>query len=117
MILKRDVAKKFKRDIRAGLYAYLILLLLERKGEIHGYGIRKELEEVSGGKIVPSEGTLYDLLKRLKKYGLVEDYWAEVGGRERRYYRITDLGKSVLRELDGEILSIISIIEHVKKEN
>ena len=67
---------------------------------MHGYAIRKEFEKLSDGKIVPSEGTLYDLLKSLKKYRLMEGFWAEVGGRARKYYRITPLGREVLKSLE-----------------
>ncbi|AIY89783.1 Transcriptional regulator, PadR family [Geoglobus acetivorans] len=80
-----------------------MLSILENEGDLHGYAIRKNLETLSDGKLVPSEGTLYDLLKSLRKYGLVEDFQAEVGGRFRRYYRITELGSKVLAELKDEV--------------
>lgn len=112
MVTKRKgTLKKLLKDLRSGLYSYLVLSLLEKREEMHGYAIRKELEKLSSGRLVPSEGTLYDLLKSLKKYGLVEDFWAEVGGRPRKYYRITDLGREVLTELRGEINEIVRIIE------
>ncbi|NJE42832.1 PadR family transcriptional regulator [Thermococcus sp. GR6] len=108
---KERALKKLLKDLRSGFYSYLVLSLLEKRGEMHGYVIRKELEKLSSGRLVPSEGTLYDLLKSLKKYGLVEDFWAEVGGRPRKYYRLTDLGREVLTELRGEIKEIVRIIE------
>ena len=98
--------KKLKKDLRSGVYSYMILSILEREGELHGYFIRKRLGELSDGKLVPSEGALYDILKSLKKYKLVEDFWAEVNGRPRKYYRLTDLGRKVLLELRDEIRTI-----------
>ncbi|NJE85606.1 PadR family transcriptional regulator [Thermococcus sp. CX2] len=113
---KERALKKLLKDLRSGLYSYLVLSLLERKGELHGYAIRKELEKLSSGRLVPSEGTLYDLLKSLKKYGLVEDFWAEVGGRPRKYYRLTDLGREILAELRGEIKEIAEVIKRMGEE-
>ena len=103
---KEKALRKLKKDLRSGLYSYLVLSLLEKEGELHGYAIRKKLGELSDGKLVPSEGALYDILKSLKKYKLVEDFWVEVGGRPRKYYRLTNLGREVLLELRDEIRTI-----------
>ncbi len=99
----KNALKKLRKDLRSGFYSFLVLSILEREGDLHGYAIRKGLEILSEGKLVPSEGTLYDLLKSLRKYGLVEDFQTEVGGRFRRYYRITDSGRKVLAELKNEV--------------
>lgn len=107
---KGKALKKLRKDLRSGLYSYLVLSLLEKEDELHGYAIRKRLEELSHGKLVPSEGALYDILKSLKKYSLVEDFWVEVGGRPRKYYRLTALGREVLRELRGEVNAIIRVL-------
>ncbi|WP_297467351.1 PadR family transcriptional regulator [Thermococcus sp.] len=108
---KERALKKLRKELRSGLYSYLVLSLLEREGELHGYAIRKKLSEVSDGKLVPSEGALYDILKSLKKYKLVEDFWVEVNGRPRKYYRLTDLGREILNELREEVETIIRILE------
>ena len=110
---KEKALKKLRKELRSGLYSYLVLSLLEREGELHGYAIRKKLSEVSDGKLVPSEGALYDILKSLKKYKLVEDFWVEVNGRPRKYYRLTDLGREILNELRDEIREAVLVIENV----
>ena len=110
---KKKALKKLGKELHSGLYSYLILSLLNREGELHGYAIRKRLAELSNGRLVPSEGALYDILKGLKKLGLVEDEWAEVGGRPRKYYRLTELGREVLWELRDEIREIVLVIEKV----
>lgn len=112
---KEEVVRKLKKDIRSGLYSYIILLILSKREKLHGYAIRKEIESLSEGKIVPSEGTIYSILKMLKKHKLVEDYWAEVGGRIRRYYRITELGIEVLQEIREEVKNIRLILERIEK--
>ncbi|ASJ09736.1 transcriptional regulator [Thermococcus siculi] len=111
---KEKALKKLRKEFRSGLYSYLVLLLLEKDGELHGYAIRKRLEELSNGRVVPSEGALYDILKSLKKIGLVQDEWVEVGGRPRKYYSLTGFGREVLDELKGEIREIIQVVERIE---
>ncbi len=112
LLNKRERAlKKLKKELRSGLYSYLVLSLLEGEGELHGYSIRKRMEEISDGKLVPSEGALYDILKSLKNLGLVRDTWAEVGGRPRKYYSLTPLGRQVLEDLKKEVATIVEILE------
>ncbi|MBP1911468.1 PadR family transcriptional regulator [Thermococcus stetteri] len=106
--------KKLRKELRSGLYSFLVLSILDREGELHGYAIRKRLEELSGGKLVPSEGALYDILKSLKKLGLLEDSWAEAGGRPRKYYSITEIGRRVLERLREEVRVIESVLEKLE---
>ena len=62
-------------------------------GELHGYGIAREVETLSEGRIRLTAGTLYGALTRLSKDGLVEAASEQVvDGRRRRYYRITAAG-------------------------
>lgn len=106
--------KKLRKELRSGLYSFLVLSILEKEGELHGYAIRKRLEELSDGKLVPSEGALYDILKGLKKLGLLQDSWAEAGGRPRKYYSITEIGRRVLAQLRDEVKVIESVLEKLE---
>src|SRR5690348_14807423 len=68
-------------------------------GPLHGYGIIKRAEELSGGRVRLAAGTLYGALDRLASEGLVSETGRErVEGRERRYYALTDQGRSVLAD-------------------
>ena len=63
----------------------------------HGYGIVREVADLSGGRVALRVGTLYGVLDRLVGEGLVElDHEQVVNGRLRRYYRITDAGRERL---------------------
>ena len=74
--------------------AELDVLLALADGEMHGYGIRKEVETRSRGNVRLGPGTLYRTLDALSERGWVEEAGeAEEGGRRRRYYRITRSGK------------------------
>lgn len=74
--------------------AYLVLLSLARQPR-HGYGIVQAVVELSDGGVRLGPGTLYGLLDRLSDAGYVApDRDEVVGGRLRRYYRITDRGSA-----------------------
>ncbi|WP_427168566.1 PadR family transcriptional regulator [Streptomyces sp. C1-1] len=63
----------------------------------HGYGILREVEELSGGEVQLRVGTLYGVLDRLTADGLITPDREEVhDGRLRRYYRVTDDGTRAL---------------------
>jgi PadR family transcriptional regulator, regulatory protein PadR len=75
---------------------YVLAALLD--GRLHGYGIIKRVEQLSGGSAKLTTGTLYGALDRLAAQGLVEPAGEEqVEGRLRRYYRITDDGAEAVR--------------------
>lgn len=71
---------------------FLILTALAG-GAQHGYGIMTDVGQLSGGRVKLHAGTLYAALDRLARQGLVEAEREEiVGGRLRRYYRLTPPG-------------------------
>ena len=77
----------------------LLILAALAGGDLHGYGIIKEVESLSDGRVRLSPGTLYGALDRLKNDGLVETAGEErVEGRLRRYYHLTDAGASALQQ-------------------
>lgn len=79
----------------------LILAALARE-DLHGYGIMKEVETLSEGRVSLALGTLYGALDRLVKKGAVQVAHEERhGGRLRRYYHLTESGAdSLLRETE-----------------
>ena len=88
--------------------AELDVLLALAGGEMHGYGIRKEVEERTGGKAL-GPGTLYRTLDGLLKRGWVEEAGEEhEGGRRRRYYRITDPGVEAAAAEVGRLEGIVA---------
>lgn len=70
-------------------------------GDSHGYGIARDAEQLSSGRVRLTAGTLYGALNRLADEGLIEPTEErQVQGRRRRYYRLTAAGQSALR---GEV--------------
>jgi PadR family transcriptional regulator PadR len=79
-------------QMRRGTLQYCVLSLLA-DDERYGFDLVRELAEVDG--MVTSEGTIYPLLSRLRRDGLVESSWQESSaGPPRRYYRLTDAGRA-----------------------
>lgn len=75
---------------------FLILTALAAQPR-HGYGIIKDVETISAGRVVLRAGTLYTALDRLCGDGWVEiDHEEVVDGRLRRYYRLSDSGADEL---------------------
>lgn len=65
---------------------------------LHGYGVMRQVAELSDGRVKISAGTLYAALDRLTAEGLVVvDREESVDGRVRRYYRLTERGGTALR--------------------
>jgi DNA-binding PadR family transcriptional regulator len=89
---------------------FLILLVLSR-GELHGYGIMKEVESESGGQVELGIGSLYRLLGRMMRAGLVATAPGRNADDRRRNYRLTALGERVLRE---ESRRLADLVQRVK---
>ena len=82
-------------DLRGHL-DLLVLATLRRTGPVHGYGLIVAMRDGSGGVFDLPEGTVYPVLHRLERAGLLTSAWQEVGGRRRRTYRLTNPGHQVL---------------------
>jgi len=76
----------------------LLLLSALSSAPAHGYAVIEELRRRSEGVFDLPESTVYPALHRLEQAKLLESEWGEVGGRRRRVYRLTDKGRSALRE-------------------
>ena len=97
--MKRD---EFARNLAAGTYDLIVLDVL-RDGPSYGYCIVKRIFEQSKHTISWHEGTLYPVLHRLEKRGLLASEWKEPRrGRQRRYYRLTARGQRLWREQRGQ---------------
>ncbi len=84
-------------QMRKGILEYCVLQIVSR-GEVYASDM---LEELTSAKIMVVEGTLYPLLTRLRKAGLVEYKWVESSaGPPRKYYKLTQEGTSFLANLE-----------------
>src|SRR6058998_3525479 len=87
-------------QMRRGTLEYCVLALLRDQAR-YGFDLVRTLAEADG--LVTSEGTIYPLLSRLRRDGLVETTWREsTSGPPRRYYRLTQAGRAALDGFIGE---------------
>jgi PadR family transcriptional regulator PadR len=87
-------------QLRRGVLEFCVLALL-RGGERYGFDIVRALSRADG--LVTTEGTLYPLLSRLRKEGVVDTTWRESpSGPPRRYYRLTPAGTALLGAFTAE---------------
>lgn len=79
-------------------YLESIILCLLKNEDLYGYEISKKVKSISENTFEIKEGTLYVVLKRIDKDGLISPYWddTETGGGRRRYYKITKEGVEYL---------------------
>ena len=75
----------------------LLVLLSLAEQPRHGYSILKDVEQMSGGRVMLSTGTLYGALQRLLRHGWIERFVEDEVSRERRAYRLTSRGRQILR--------------------
>jgi DNA-binding PadR family transcriptional regulator len=88
--------------------ADLHILLVLAAGPRHGYGIMKEVERESDGKVCLEVGSLYRLLGRMLDHGLIQE--AGDDDDRRRYYRISRLGRRVLAAESGRLAALVDLI-------
>src|SRR5437868_14046623 len=97
-------------QMRRGTLQYCVLALLAVE-ERYGFDLVRALAEVDG--MVTSEGTIYPLLSRLRRDGLVETTWRESSaGPPRRYYRLTDAGRASLDTFTRERSRFRDAVNH-----
>jgi len=93
---------KIEKSLLSGSTPLLVLSLL-KDGDKYGYEMGDTLARRSDDTFRLKEGTLYPLLHTMEKNGLVTSYTKEgPGGRERKYYRLTDEGRSQLEHKTEE---------------
>jgi DNA-binding PadR family transcriptional regulator len=102
------MAERLDSDLPLSSAALHILLALAGE-DLHGYGIMQEIARQSKGVYKPGPGTLYDNLQKLIQGGWIQ----ELGQRRedddprRRYYRLTDTGRGVLRAETARLTRVV----------
>lgn len=88
---------KQKLDVMQGTLALMVLKTLDVLGPLHGYGIARRIEQISGELLAVNQGTLYPVLLRLEQEGAVTSDWGpSENNRRARFYRLTRAGFKLL---------------------
>ena len=89
---------KAKTDVRQGTLALMVLKTLDVLGPLHGYGIARRIEQISGDLLTLNQGTLYPVLLKLEQEGSVASEWGtSENNRRARFYRLTRDGRRRLQ--------------------
>lgn len=107
---------EWRSQIKRGTLEFSVLLLISR-GERYGYEMISTLEK--NPILAAKESTIYPLLRRLLKEGLLSSTWRESaeGLPPRKYYAITETGRAYLAAMDAEWGSLLSAIAELKGES
>lgn len=92
-----------KNNLYKGSLSTIILKLLSDKGKMYGYQITREVEKITSGELVVTEGAMYPILHKLEAKGLLSVELTKVNNRIRKYYFITEKGKKETISLLSEM--------------
>jgi PadR family transcriptional regulator PadR len=85
-------------DVRQGTLALMVLKTLDVLGQLHGYGLARRIEQISGDLLTVNQGTLYPVLLKLEQEGSIASEWgASENNRKARFYRLTRQGRKQLQ--------------------
>jgi PadR family transcriptional regulator PadR len=86
-----------KLDLLQGTLDVMVLQTLATMGSLHGYGIARRIEQVSGDNVLLNQGTIYASLVRLQQRGWISAEWGtSINNRQAKFYSITNKGRKNL---------------------
>ncbi|MCI0351520.1 MAG: PadR family transcriptional regulator [Acidobacteriales bacterium] len=106
--VNNEVLENLRLELRRG--CLILAVLAELRSERYGYTLRKALAEQG---IEMDESTLYPLLRRLESQGLLVSRWREEDKRNKRFYRLSNDGKAILKQLAAEWKSMNASLEEI----
>jgi PadR family transcriptional regulator PadR len=95
--MSSELYENLRLELRRG--SVIVAVLAALRSEQYGYTLRKVLADAG---LPVDEGTLYPLLRRLESQGLLVSEWREEDKRNKRFYRLSHEGKSILKQLLAE---------------
>jgi transcriptional regulator len=99
-----------KLDLLQGTLDLMVLQTLAVMGALHGYGIARRIEQVSGNEVLLNQGTIYASLVRLQQRGWISAEWGtSSNNRKAKFYSITKKGRKRLAE-DAEYWQRLSSV-------
>lgn len=98
-ITQETVLAESKLDLLQGTLDLMVLQTLAAMGALHGYGVARRIEQVSGDKVLLNQGTIYASLVRLQQQGWISAAWGtSSNNRKAKFYSITKKGRKRLLE-------------------
>ncbi len=103
-----------KLDLLQGTLDLMVLQTLASMGPLHGYGLARRIEQLSGNEVLLNQGTIYASLVRLQQRTWIAAEWGTSdAGRRAKYYSITRAGRKQLAAETSNWLRIASVMGRV----
>lgn len=109
---EKDLLSSLLMELRRG--TLVLSVLSQMKDEKYGYSLVQSLDE-KGVSIDPN--TLYPLLRRLEKQGLLQSNWETSGSKPRKYYQRTEYGTKIYCELKRQWKEMSAGMDELLKED
>jgi transcriptional regulator len=91
-----------KADVLQGTLDLMVLKTLESMGPLHGYGIARRIEQVSGNSLSLNQGTIYPALLRIEQRGWIASAWGtSESNRRAKFYSLSPAGQKQIAEETG----------------
>jgi PadR family transcriptional regulator PadR len=106
--------RETKLDLLQGTLDLMVLETLNTMGPLHGYGVARRIEQVSGDAVLLNQGTIYASLVRLQQRGLISAKWGiSDNQRKTKYYSISAAGRKRLAEQTEHWLRLADVMGRV----
>lgn len=102
-------------ELLKGTLQTILLKVLKDNGRMYGYELTQRVKELSGERIILTEGALYPTLHKLEAEGMLKTEIVTIGKRVRKYYSLTTEGKSLVKERVNELVDFIKTMSSVLK--
>ena len=103
----------YSKELLKGTISAIILKLLSEQERMYGYEISMRVKELSEGKILLKDGSLYPALQKMTSDGLLSFKEELVGGRVRKYYYITQHGQKETKVYVQELKDFIATLNRI----
>jgi DNA-binding PadR family transcriptional regulator len=103
-----DPIEQLRLELRRGIV--VLAVLSQTQPAVYGYNL---IQRLSALGLDIEEGTLYPLLRRLEKQGLLQSEWDTTESRPRKYYQISPAGHDVLAALRGEWQATVAVMNRI----
>jgi PadR family transcriptional regulator PadR len=110
--MNSDLFENLRLELRRG--CLVLAVLAQLRNEHYGYALRKSLADHG---MAIDENTLYPLLRRLETQGLLASEWREEDKRNKRFYRLSDVGEKLLKQLLDEWQSMNSSLGRIIEDD
>jgi DNA-binding PadR family transcriptional regulator len=103
----------YSKELLKGTLSAIILKLLSERDRMYGYEMFQHVKELSGGRILLKDGSLYPALQKMTMDGLLSFKEENVGGRTRKYYYITKKGQKEKTAYVEELKDFVATLNRI----